>query len=92
MSVRKCNFGWFLHSKAKHIATHNDYQTSDPKIDLSNNMNIPQEGVLVRQTRWSLIPFGEWESDHPTFVGLRKLIGLLNKPNTYEVAMLSIDR
>jgi hypothetical protein len=55
-------------------------------------MNIPQEGVLVGQTRWPLIAFGEWESDHPTFFGLRKLMGLLNEPNTYEVAMLSIDR
>lgn len=78
--------------KSKTHCNTNDYQTSDPEIDLSNSMKIPQEGVLVGQTRWPLIPFGEWESDHPTFVGLRKLMGLLNEPNTYEVAMLSIDR
>jgi len=38
-------------------------------------MNIPQEGVLVGQTRWPLIAFGEWESDHPTFCWFEKVDG-----------------
>jgi hypothetical protein len=39
-------------------------QASVSKIDLSNDMNIPQEGVNVGCTRLTPILFDNWENDH----------------------------
>lgn len=67
-------------------------QASDSKIDLSNDMNIPQEGVHVGWTRQPPILFDNCENDHLAFVSLMELMGLPNELQTYETTMLSIDK